>query len=255
MRWRLLLTPPLSGPDNMALDEALMRRARRTGETVLRVYGWSTPTLSLGRNQRAKGEYDERALALSGVDVLRRPTGGRALLHRHEVSYSVSAAAADARVSESYGRINRLVAHALRALGVPVALARPTQRAIGPSLAPCFAEPAAGELVVEGRKLVASAQWRDDGALLQHGSILQDDDQREIPSLMREPLPSPPPAATLRGVLGRVPSLEEVAAELFAAVRQLEDPDAALLEPEREVMDDARLAAPHYRDPAWTWRR
>src|SRR6476660_9009545 len=78
--WRLLLSPPLGGPQNMALDEALMARARRRGETVLRVYGWSRPTLSLGRNQRAAGMYRETALAERGIDVVRRPTGGRALL-------------------------------------------------------------------------------------------------------------------------------------------------------------------------------
>src|SRR5215207_3150452 len=91
LRWRLLLSPPLGGPENMALDEALMARARRTGETVLRVYGWSRPTLSLGRNQRAAGLFDERALAERGVGVVRRPTGGRSLLHHREVTYSVTA--------------------------------------------------------------------------------------------------------------------------------------------------------------------
>src|SRR3954462_12178089 len=68
VHWRLLHSPPLGGPDNMALDEALLRRARRTGETVLRVYGWSVPTLSLGRNQRARDQYDEAALARAGIE-------------------------------------------------------------------------------------------------------------------------------------------------------------------------------------------
>src|SRR6476620_9212884 len=89
--WRLLLSPPLGGPENMALDEALMGRARRTGESVLRVYAWSRPTLSLGRNQRAVGLYREQALAERGVGVVRRPTGGRALLHHREITYSVTA--------------------------------------------------------------------------------------------------------------------------------------------------------------------
>ena len=256
VRWRLLLSPPFGGPDNMALDEALMRRARRTGETVLRVYGWSTPTLSLGRNQKARGHYDEAGLARAGIAVVRRPTGGRALLHDHEVTYSVTApASAPQGVSESYERINLLLVHALRSLGVPVAPARPVQRASAPSLTPCFAEPAFGELVVGGRKLVGSAQWRDGGALLQHGSILLDDDQRTIPTLMRAPLPLPPPAATLRGALGRLPSLEEVSEALFAAVREREDPEATPLEPEAALSEEARVGAGRYRDPAWTWRR
>jgi lipoate-protein ligase A len=255
VHWRLLLSSPLGGPDNMALDEALMRRARRTGEWVLRVYGWSTPTLSLGRNQKARGHYDDRALARAGIEVVRRPTGGRALLHHHEVTYSVTGPAPASAVGESYDRINLLLVHALRSLGVPVAPARPTQRQGAPSLTPCFAEPAERELVVAGRKLVASAQWREGGALLQHGSILLDDDQRDIPALMRAPLPAPPPAATLRDALGRAPSLDEVADALFAAVRQREHPEAAPLVPEAGLLDDARDAAHSYRDPAWTWRR
>src|SRR4051812_29079295 len=172
----------------MALDEALMGRARRTGEAVLRVYTWRSATLSLGRNQRARGHYDERRLASAGVEVLRRPTGGRALLHHHEVTYSVTAPASPAEtVGIWYDRIGGLLLHALRSLGVPVSTAVAVERAAVPSLSPCFAEPAAGELVVEGRKLVASAQWRDGGALLQHGSILLDDDQREILTFMPAP--------------------------------------------------------------------
>ena len=67
MHWRFLATPPLPGAENMALDEALLRRAQATGEAVFRVYGWATPTLSLGRNQPARGEYDPAELARRGV--------------------------------------------------------------------------------------------------------------------------------------------------------------------------------------------
>ena len=93
MRWHLLLTPPLPGVDNMAIDDALMARARRTGEGVVRVYSWAEPTLSLGRNQWTAGVYSaERAHAV-GVGVVRRATGGRALLHSREITYSVTAPA------------------------------------------------------------------------------------------------------------------------------------------------------------------
>jgi lipoate-protein ligase A len=240
----------------MALDEALMRRARRTGEAVLRVYSWRSPVLSLGRNQRARGHYAEQALASAGVGVLRRPTGGRALLHHREVTYSVTAPASPTEsVGVWYDRVGRLLLHALRSLGVQVTAAAAAQRAAVPSLSPCFAEPAAGELVVEGRKLVASAQWRDGGALLQHGSILLEDNQGKILSFMAAPAPALPPAATLLGALGRVPSVEEVAAALFAAVRDNEDTGAAPLTPEPDLMDDMRATAGRYCDPAWTWRR
>src|SRR5687768_14706976 len=91
MRWRVLLTPPLPGADNMALDEALLERARDSGEAVARVYTWSRPTLSLGRNQTAAGRYDLALAAALGIDVVRRPTGGRAVLHHRELTYAVAA--------------------------------------------------------------------------------------------------------------------------------------------------------------------
>src|SRR3982751_6418805 len=145
----------------MALDEALMARARRTGETVLRVYEWSRPTLSLGRNQRAAGLYRESTLTERGIGVIRRPTGGRALLHHREFTYSVTAPCDDTgALLTEYGRINALLLGALESLGVPAVVARPAGRAAAPSASPCFAEPSRGELTFLGRKLVGSAQWR-----------------------------------------------------------------------------------------------
>lgn len=240
----------------MAIDEALMARARRTGEAVLRVYGWSQPTLSLGRNQRAAGLYDERALALREIGVVRRPTGGRALLHHREVTYSVTAPCAPSgTLLAEYARINALLSSALAALGVPVVVATPSTRAATPSAEPCFAEPATGELTVNGRKLVGSAQWRERGALLQHGSILVDDDQSSIVGLMREPVHAPPAPATLRDALGRAPVLAEVADALFGAVRSLADPDARPLDVDEELSREVSGIAARYRDVAWTWRR
>jgi len=242
----------------MAFDEALMARARRTGEHVLRVYGWSSPTLSLGRNQHANGIYLVDELERRGIGVVRRPTGGRALLHYREVTYSVTApCAADSGLAAEYGRINLLLGSALEALGVRVAVAAPASRSAPPSATPCFAEPARGELTFDGRKLVGSAQWRHDGALLQHGSILVDDDQASIPALMREP---PPVAlagrpATLRDALGRAPVLNEVAEALFDAVRANLDPRALYLEREEALIQDSARLATRFRDDTWTWRR
>ncbi len=244
----------------MALDEALMARARRTGETVLRVYAWSAPTLSLGRNQRAAGLYDESALARRGIEVVRRPTGGRALLHHREVTYSVTAPVTEGEgegegVRPAYERINALLTAALAQLHVDVEIARPARRALTPSEVPCFAEPAAGELVLNGRKLVGSAQWRDDGALLQHGSILVDDDQATLPSLIRTATNAPPPPATLRAALGREPEPGEIVSALWQSVRSLVDPEASPLVIDPETREDATRLAMRYRDPTWTWRR
>jgi lipoate-protein ligase A len=254
--WRLLLSPPLGGPENMALDEALMARARRAGETVLRTYAWATPTLSLGRHQRARGVYDEGALHDAGVEVVRRPTGGRALLHHREVTYSVTAPASDAgSVAQAYARINALLVDALALLGVPAEVATGGRRAPAPTAVPCFAEPSAGELVHDGRKLAGSAQWRDAGALLQHGSILVDDDQRTIGALLRSPSPAVPAPATLRGALGRAPSHVEVHEAFARAVEGATGTPAEPMELDARTLEEAGRLAERYRDADWTWRR
>ena len=240
----------------MALDHALMARARATGETVLRVYSWAQPTLSLGRNQLARGVYADAALAARGIGVVRRPTGGRALLHHREITYSVTAPVQpDRDLLAAYEEINSLLMGALARLGVSVAVAQRAHRAAAPGAEPCFAEPAPGELVVAGRKLVGSAQWRDAGALLQHGSILVDDDQSTLPSLMHTPVHRPPAPATLRELLGRQPEAREVADTLLATVSAELDAGARCLSVgEVEALDRATLLE-HYRSSAWTWRR
>lgn len=253
-RWRLLRTPPLDGAANMALDEALLHRAARTGEWVLRVYEWARPTLSLGRNQAARGRYDLDAFARRGIDVVRRPTGGRAILHDREATYSVTAPVASAgTLRDSYARINRLLVAGLRALGADATIAgpRPAHR---PGVAPCFEEPAEGELIAAGRKLAGSAQWRDADALLQHGSILLAGDQSLVASLLLQPLPPPPPPATLSALLGRPVTAAEVAHALEGAVRELEDPDATPLGRDQELTGDASQRADRYRGDEWTWR-
>jgi lipoyl(octanoyl) transferase len=254
-RWRYFLTAPASGSENMALDEALMARARTTGEWVLRVYSWSAPTLSLGRNQNARLAYDPGTLESAGVAVVRRPTGGRAVLHDREVTYSVTAPAVDAgALPESYSRINRLLLDGLRSLGVAAEVANLT-RAPKPDFSPCFERPSPGELMVAGRKLAGSAQWREQGALLQHGSILVDGDQAPVSALLREPSASSTPPATLRALLGRDPTLTEVAFALFDAIRRHEDPRASELTADATLTDAVNQLRPRYESSAWTWRR
>jgi lipoate-protein ligase A len=122
-------------------------------------------------------------------------------------------------------------------------------------VAPCFEEPVAGEIVAGGRKLVGSAQWRDREALLQHGSILVDDDQTLASELLRSPVPLPPAPATLRGLTGRAPAAAEFAAALGDAVRAVEDAPADSLELDDDLMAAARMLTGHYESDAWTWRR
>lgn len=240
----------------MALDEALLERARTSGETLCRVYSWATPTLSLGRNQTARGEYDLELARSLGVAIVRRPTGGRAVLHHRELTYAVAGpAAAGGSLGESYGRINRLLREALRRLGVAVEQAVPAERTQPPGLAPCFELPTRDELVVDGRKLVGSAQWREAGALMQHGSILVDDDQGLIARLARRPLPAVPPPATLRAALGRAPTTAELAAAMLGSIHTLEDATAALWPGDEALQQTAARLRIRYDDDAWTWRR
>jgi lipoate-protein ligase A len=222
---------------------------------VARVYTWARPTLSLGRHQAAAGRYDLARADALGVDVVRRPTGGRAVLHHRELTYAVAAPAGDGSLREAYDRVTALLVDALRRLGAPVARATPAGRAPAPTMAPCFELPTRDELVLDGRKLVGSAQWREEGAFLQHGSILVDDDQGLIARLSLRPLPPVPPPATLREALGRAPAPAELADALLAAVREREDPDAGPWVGDDDLAAATTRLRPRYLDDAWTWRR
>ena len=266
-RWHLLVSGAADGVENMAIDVALMALARRTGAATLRIYTWDRPTLSLGRHERARGLFDPAALDSAGVGVVRRPTGGRALLHHREVTYSVTAPDA-LPLAASYAAINRLLLDALARLGVAAAPAARAGRPLRPEGSACFAEPAAGELVVGDAKLVGSAQLREEGALLQHGSILLADDQPMIATLRTDAAPAAAPtapAATLEATLGRPVAAEEVIRALTSALQAAlgaADPTAAPtsalaptpLDPALLRHDLARLVIA-FADPEWTWRR
>ena len=256
-RWRLLLAAPRSGAENMARDTALLARAARTGETVFSIYSWARPTLSFGRHQAAAGHYDQERIRSASVDVVRRPTGGRAILHHREVTYSVTAPFKGEPLRATYGRINEVLLDGLARLGVSATLAAPSSRGLPPDARPCFESPAEGEVVAEGKKLVGSAQWRDERSLLQHGSILVDDDQSSLPSFSMsgvgvvDEVPEP---ATLSALLGRSPETGEVAKMMFDAVRSIEDDEAMTIE-EDEIREETLRHVPQYLDARWTWRR
>ncbi|MDQ6873003.1 MAG: hypothetical protein M3037_13515, partial [Gemmatimonadota bacterium] len=208
----------------MARDTALQARAAATSETVFSVYSWERPTLSFGRHQPAAGLYDLERIRAACVDVVRRPTGGRAILHNREVTYSVTAPLRDEEpLREAYSRINRILLDGLARLGVAAGTATPRGRSPVPSIRPCFETRGEGELVADGAKLVGSAQWRDGGALLQHGSILVEDDQSSLPyfaaGALNVSLGSMTQPATLAALLGRAPDAAEVASAMFDAVR------------------------------------
>ena len=239
----------------MAIDQALMARARRTGESVLRVYTWSEPTLSLGRHQSARGRIDQRVATELGVSLVRRPTGGRALLHHREVTYSVTAALArDDSVRTWYASINMVLLRALRALGVDAETAAVSGRTPLPSTASCFVRPDEGEITIGGRKLVGSALLRQEGTLLQHGSILLEDDQPMLSALLPADELRPAPAGTLRQALGVAPSVMAVQDALFASLIGLAEVETAPLDGEVRFWADARELERQFASEDWTFR-
>jgi lipoate-protein ligase A len=255
-QWRMLPPMVLPGADNMALDDACATLARDNGEVIARVYGWTRPTLSFGRHQRSAGLYDRGAAQVRGIDVVRRPTGGRSVLHWREITYCVAAPEeALGALRQSYELINSLLVSALRMLSVEACVATPASRTPRPGPGACFEEPVAGEIVAAERKLVGSAQRRGDGAFLQHGSILVEDDQAMAAALRTESVSPPAPAATLRSLIGYSPTLEEFDAALAAAI-EAEFGSAPVPLPFNDEIGaalDARRA--HYLSEGWTWRR
>jgi lipoyl(octanoyl) transferase len=252
--WRLLETPPASGSYNMAVDEALMASVRAGGGPFLRLYSWSPPCISLGRNQPASGQYDVGALHAAGLDIVRRPTGGRAVLHHHQLTYSVVARERAFRSPRrAYSTINQILVAALRCIGVEAEV-RPDglDRSPPPSLRPCFADPVAGEVVSRGRKLIGSAQVTFDGVLLQHGSISL------APSPLLDVLP-PLVAASFDGGGAYVDLLVKTDAHhLKGAIAEQWTRSAGALvrgSLEREVDVMVQQLLPQYRSDAWTWRR
>lgn len=169
--WRLLDSGPGAGAWNMALDQALLEQAAAgDAAPILRFYSWQQPTLSLGRLQQPGQELLRRCADL-GVPAVRRPTGGAAILHYHEVTFSIIAPAHGlGSVMESYRVFARAIAAGLRRLRVEAQLMELGQTAPRKGLL-CFAAPAQCDLEVGGRKLLGSAQARHAGVLLQQNSL------------------------------------------------------------------------------------
>ncbi|HWA55790.1 MAG TPA: hypothetical protein VG692_00980 [Gemmatimonadales bacterium] len=231
----------------MALDQSLLDLAERTGEGFFRLYTWSPSCLSFGRNEPALRRYDRGRIEALGLDVVRRPTGGRAVWHAGELTYAVAAPCHwFGTLTEAYCAIHRRLAEAVSRLGATATLAG-TARAAGIGTGACFASPAGGEVLVRGRKLIGSAQLRQGTAFLQHGSILIRDDQRMVAGVTRGDAPAGG-EITLDAALGRRVDPAEVVRVVAEAFDGMLGPRAELPPP-----DPAHLA--RFRDPAWTWRR
>lgn len=173
-QWRLLIDPPRRGPDNMAVDEAILQAVSAgAAPPTLRLYAWQPFCLSLGYGQRYS-DADAARLASHGWDSVRRPTGGRAILHGDELTYSVALpmdhSLAQGDVVESYRRISEALMAALQVLGMRPESEKQAKgtHGLGPV---CFEVPSHYEITVRGQKLIGSAQVRRKTGILQHGTL------------------------------------------------------------------------------------
>ncbi|ASS91887.1 MAG: lipoate--protein ligase family protein [Bacillaceae bacterium] len=182
---------------NMALDEALLDwHSEGKIAPTIRFYGWNPPTLSIGYFQKVEKEIDMDAVRRHGLGFVRRPTGGRGVLHDKELTYSVIVSEDHPRmpktVTEAYRVISEGILHGFRLLGLDAHFAIPRtdeekQHLKNPRSSVCFDAPSWYELVVEGRKVAGSAQTRQKGVILQHGSILLDLDEKLLFDLFKYP--------------------------------------------------------------------
>jgi lipoate-protein ligase A len=261
-RWRLCAGPPRDGALNMAIDEALLRaRIAGTAPPTVRLYGWDPPAVSLGYAQPLDPRIDRAACRRLGIGLVRRATGGSAILHEspeRELTYSVVARADDfagaGDVLETYRVLGSGLVRALARLGIPgelVPLHRAARRGAAPAF--CFARTGAFEVGVAGHKICGSAQRRRRGAFLQHGSLLLDADPARLAAVFPALGGALAGATTAAAVLGRRVSFDEAARAVAAG---LAEALGARLEPaeitEAELAAARQLVADKYGTEAWT---
>ena len=286
-RWRLLDQSDTlaDGPSNMATDAALLDAVSAGGPPVLRLYRWAPVTLSFGRNQPARGRYDVDAAAARGIAFVRRPTGGQAVLHDDELTYAVIApVSVIGRPRAAYAAINEALVAGLQRLGLHATMAgaaddpgtstaRPPHGRARDWDAACFRRPERGEVVVDGAKLVGSAQRMESRTILQHGSILVGGSQAPAEELLLEPAAAGAGSAnsasdgstrgrasdagwtTVERALGRRPSWPALADAVrtgFEAALGAELQPASLTDEEAGTASSSRE---HFASGEWTWRR
>jgi lipoate-protein ligase A len=268
--WRLIITPAAPGAWNMAVDEAILERAQAgPGESrpTLRLYAWDPACLSLGHAQPI-ADVDCARLEARGWDVVRRPTGGRAILHTDELTYSLTGNVKEpvlaGGVLESYNRLAQALSLAVRNLGLPVEMKDGKANATMTPNPVCFEVPSTYEITVGGKKLIGSAQARKKDGVLQHGSLpLTGDLTRICQALVFENEAARENAAgrllaratTVESALGRALTWDE-AAEAF--IRAFEAQLGLCFErgelSESESRRAEELVREKYDHPSWTER-
>ncbi len=255
--WRLLESPANSGARNMAADMTLAESLRDGGPPALRFYRWWPPCISLGRNQPARGYYDTAEAERRGIEFVRRPTGGRAVYHHHEITYSV--VVRDRQFGgprKTYELIHKALLAGLRLLGARTDIVADPGQRVRPSTVPCFKGLDGGAIVAGQRKLVGSAMLRERGVLLQHGSLLLTGDQSPTVELLkvksREDFPVE--ITALDALLPHLPTWPELVDSLTSGFERLFgiQSEASVFSP----AEQARVTelSRRYADPLWTWR-
>ena len=259
--WTYILEPaPLKGSVNMAVDEALFRGLGAEPRTCLRFYAWERPTVSLGCSQSAEDAVHIEACRELGVDIVRRITGGKLVLHHQELTYAVCSSDTgifSATLQSSYRLISQGFVRGLERLGLDAVLAAATPHFYKRGLHPCFASPAADEIECRGRKIVGSAQKRVGAAFLQHGSVPLRDTTDLLRAVSRSAPGGPAPGSSgLDGILGRAVAFEELAGHLAAGLAdffQVRLAPASLSASEKAEAD--RIRRERYDNDDWTFRK
>ncbi|MCZ6636190.1 MAG: biotin/lipoate A/B protein ligase family protein [bacterium] len=271
--WRFLNTQFGNAFFNMAADEAVVRSVEKGDSSpTFRVYGWKPPAVSFGYAQRVRREIDPQACQDKGIDIVRRPTGGRAVLHWNELTYSVLCRADDpllgGTIQEAYRKISTCLVAGIQHLGIdaqfePRRQTIPSPRGKDLTL-PCFSSTAQYEIILNGRKLLGSAQKRFGPMLLQHGSLLLGPEHKQIVDLIpakKETLKTrfrtelETHTTSLYEVLNRPVSFKEIATALRRGLLEtlhITLMDAPLSKAETESAE--RLVAEKYSTDTWTFQ-
>jgi lipoyl(octanoyl) transferase len=259
--WRFVDTGVNNGFLNMAVDEAILDvHLRGSCPPTLRVYRWNPPALSLGYFRDLETEIDTKRCSELGVDIVRRLTGGRAVLHDDELTYSVVTSEAcgfPKSLAQSYMLLNEGLIAAYRMLGVEACL---EVHAGEPSSAACFSSAGLADLTFRGRKLCGSAQFRRGSALLQHGSLPIRMDPRALFSLLRFPSDADRDKAqadfrqktvSLGEILNKIgwQELKEALVKGFQTALGIELCEGPLTPEELDLAD--KLAREKYKAPGW----
>lgn len=269
--WRLIKTPPAPGAWNMAIDEAILEAiGAGAAPPTLRLYAWEPACLSLGYAQPF-ADVDHQKLAEHNWDIVRRATGGRAILHTDELTYSVTGPQDDPQLTggvlESYRRLSQALLLALQILGLPAeALPQPTPPAGNnrPKEPVCFEVPSNYEITVYGKKLVGSAQARKKAGVLQHGTLPLHGDLTRITKVLAFPEEAKRQqvaerlltrATNIETVLNRIISWDEAAAAFISAFSETLDLNLELEHLTSQELDRAEaLIQEKYAHPSWTER-